>query len=202
MIKILFTFTGILMLSANSYAQGLINFFNNSSTLVTLVDESLVNLGPTPGTLGGFRYELFVAPAGTLNPNLFATTGLIATNTATIGRFSGGANLAISGHAPGATVAILIRGWTASFGTNNASASPYFVVIGSPTGHVGQTSIALNFVLGGFNGSTTLPTFSAFGGSQGIQTGFSLFSNQFIPEPATSALTMFGLVALAYSRRP
>lgn len=201
MIKTFSILTGILVLSANIYAQGLVNFFNNSSTLVTLLDENIVNLGPTPGTLGGFRYELFVAPAGTSNPNLFTTTGLIATNTATIGRFSGGANLAIPGHVPGATVSILIRGWTASFGTNYVSASPYFVVIGSPTGHVGQSSIALNYVLGGFDGSTTLPTLPAFGGSQGIQTGFSLFSNQFIPEPATSALTMFGLVALAYFKR-
>jgi hypothetical protein len=200
MIKTFSILAGILILTANSYAQGTISFVNNSSTLVTLINEFGMNLGATPGTLGGYRYELFVAPAGTSNPNLFTTTGLIATNTTT-GRFSGGV-LAIPGYVPGETVSILIRGWAAILGTNYLSASPYFVVIGSPTGHVGQSSIALNFVLGGFDGSTTLVTRPAFGGSQGIQTGFSLFSNQFIPEPTTSALTMFGLVALAYSRRP
>ena len=36
MIKILFTFTNILILSANGYAGELLNFFNNSTPLVTL----------------------------------------------------------------------------------------------------------------------------------------------------------------------
>ena len=137
--KILITI-GLAALVSSSQAQGLINFLNSSTTLVTL-SNGVVNLGSTPaGVPGTFRYELFVAPAGTLTPGSFVTTGLIATNLTTAGRLNGGNNLIAPGVPLGSTRAILIRGWSANLGANYATAlANYLADVG---GYLGQSAIA------------------------------------------------------------
>ena len=76
--KILITLS-LAAIVSSSQAQGLINFFNSASTLVTL-SSNAVNIGSTPTTLGQFRYELFVAPQGTLTSGSFVSGGIIGTN--------------------------------------------------------------------------------------------------------------------------
>jgi hypothetical protein len=163
----------VLLLSCRPgvHAQGLINFLNSSQTLIALSTNG-VNNGPTPPTLGAFRFELFIAPAGTLNPASFTATGLIATNLASAGRLSGGNNLAVPGVALGGTAAILVRGWSANLGTNYAQAIAASLT--TANGYIGESSIAPNFLFGGDGGAGNVPTSPAFGGSSGIQAGFDL----------------------------
>jgi hypothetical protein len=153
-------------------AQGLINFLNSTSTLITISSNGLP-VGMPGGQPGTFRFELFIAPAGTLSPASFTATGLIATNLASAGRMYGGNNRAVPGVPLGGTAAILVRGWSANLGTNYAEA-----IAASHTtanGYIGESSIAPNFLFGGDPGSgVTVPTSPAFGGFSGIQSGFVL----------------------------
>ena len=154
------------------HAQGLINFINSASTLI-LINSNGLPVGMPGGQPGTFRFELFIAPAGTLNPASFTATGLIATNLASAGRLHGGNQLAVPGVALGGTAAILVRGWSANLGSNYASALVAWRNF--EPGYLGESSIAPNFPFGGDPGSgVTVPTSPAFGGSSGIQSGFTL----------------------------
>jgi len=193
--KILITLS-LAAIVSSSQAQGLINFFNSASTLVTLSSNS-VNLGSTPTTLGQFRYELFIAPAGTANSALFTSAGNIATNQASAGRFTGGANASVAGAPAGSTRAILVRGWSTGLGANYSSALVnYNQGLG---GFLGESAIAPNFIFGGFDGVATLPTLPAFSGTA-ISTGFSLVYAP-VPEPSSMALAGLGAASLLIFRR-
>jgi len=182
--------------TSGAFAQGLISFLNSASTLVTLSSNS-VNLGSTPTTLGQFRYELFVAPAGTLTPASFVSTGIIGTNQASAGRFTGGANLSVAGAPAGSTRAILVRGWSTGLGANYSSALVnYNLGLG---GFLGESAIGANFILGGFDGVGTIPTLPAFGANQ-IATGFALTYSP-VPEPSSMALAGLGAASLLIFRR-
>lgn len=194
--KILITLS-LAAIVSSSQAQGLINFFNSASTLVTL-SSNAVNLGSTPGTLGQFRYELFVAPAGTLTPASFTGTGVIGTNQAAAGRFTGGANVGVPLNPAGSTRAIMVRGWSSNLGSTWAAAKLNEGVIG---GFFGESAIAPSFILGGFDGVGTLPTLPAFSGTA-ISTGFALtYVPSIIPEPSSMALAGLGAASLLIFRR-
>jgi hypothetical protein len=192
---------GLAALVSSSQAQGLINFLNSSTTLVT-VSSNGVSLGTTPVTLGGYKYELFSAPAGTATASAFLASGLIATNTAQAGggRFIGGNGVAIPGRALGGTCAILIRGWSANLGNTYAEALANQNALG---GYLGESAIALNFLLGGDGGAGNVPTSPAFGGSSGIQGGFVLNwgGGVIVPEPSSMVLAGLGAASLLFFRR-
>ena len=189
---------GLAAMVSSSQAQGLINFLNGTTTLITLTSNSVV-LGSTPaGAPASYRFELFIGPAGTLTDAGFTPTGLIATNINTAGRIIGGNNLAIPGAPLGGTRAILIRGWSANLGANWAAALANQGVIG---GYFGSSSIASNFLLGGDGGSGNVPTSPAFGGASGIQSGFTLTYVPVVPEPSSMALAGLGAAALMIFRR-
>ena len=152
-------------------AQGLINFFNSATTHVTLSSNG-VNLGSTPTTLGQFRYELFVAPAGTLNTEAFTGTGVIGTNQASVGRFSGGSNRAVPGVPPGSPRSVLVRGWSANLGANYSAALISYNA--GQAGYFGNSSIATNYILQGFDGSITWPGSGPLFGATAISSGFAL----------------------------
>ena len=184
-------------LITSSQAQGLINFLNSATTLVTL-NSNLVNLGSTPAaSLGSFRYELFSAPAGTLTPASFVSSGIIGTNLSTAGRFNGGNGLAIPGRLLGGTAAILIRGWSTALGSTYSQAIANYGII---PGFLGESAIAPNFLLGGDGGAGNVPTSPAFGGSSGIQSGFALVYAP-VPEPTSMALAGIGAAAMVIFRR-
>lgn len=195
--KIILTSLTLAALVTSSSAQGLINFLNSASTLVTLNSNGVV---ATPAnSLGMFKYELFTAPAGTLNPSAFVSSGIIGTNTSSAGRLSGGANLPIPGRALGGTCAILVRGWSTDLGDDWATA--FANAMTRYVGWFGESTIAPNFRLGGDGGAGFVVISPAFGGSTGIQSGFSLFP-VFLPEPSSLAITALGFGFLRLLRQP
>jgi hypothetical protein len=189
------TLVCILTLGANAKAQGLINFFNSAATLIT---RSTANgLEPLPPIAEQYYFQLFLAPAGSGYDATFTPVNVIGTNQAAAGRFSGGAGVAVLGATAGSTMAILVRGWSASLGADYATAWDNFQT-GVPGG-IGSSEIAPNFVFGGFDGIGPIPASPAFGGPFGIQRGFVI--GQLLPEPSATALALPSLVALVFSRR-
>jgi hypothetical protein len=187
---------GLAALVSSANAQGLINFLNNATTLVTLRDGQGNDLGSIPNVAGQYYFQLFVAPAGTTDVGTFVGT-IYGTNQASAGRFSGGVNVGVAGAPAGSTRAILVRGWSASYGADYAAALAAWTA-GTP-GYLGTSPIALNFVLGGFDGTGTIPTSPAFGGAFGIGSGFALSAP--VPEPSSIALAGLGAASLLLFRR-
>ena len=176
--KKLFITIGLAAFVASSQAQGTLNFVNAAATLVQLSSNS-VALGATPVALGGFRYELFFGPAGNSNPALMVGSGVIATNTAVLGRFSAGSGITIPGLVSGGTASIMVRGWSANLGANYAAALANYVA--DVGGFLGQSAIAPNFLTGGVpaGGGLAILASPVFGGASGIVaqasgTGFTL----------------------------
>ncbi len=178
---------GLTAIASGQSATGSINFFNSTGTKVSLSSWN-GDLGYMPATPGLFRFQLFIAPEGTVSPWTFTPTQVFGTNQASEGRFSGGALRLVEGVQAGDRRAILVRGWSASLGQTYTEAKVNFD--SGLAGFLGESSIAPSFVFGGFDGVGTIPTSPAFGGAYGIQNGFTLFG---IPEPTTLSLmaTMF-----------
>ncbi len=183
-----------------AHAQGLINFMNSASTLITIYSNGLPVAIPG-GQPGTFRFELFIAPAGTLTAASFTATGLIATNLASAGRMHGGNNRAVPGVPLGGTAAILVRGWSTNLGTNYAEA-----IAASHTtanGYIGESSIAPNFLFGGDGGAGNFPSSPAFGGLSGIQSGFTLSPRclscmaMFVLVPSNAVVSLGGSVTFS-----
>lgn len=202
--KKLFITIGLAALAVSSQAQGLVNFFNANATATWLETAQHVPISVAPATLGGFRYELFSASAGTAADVGFVSSGLIATNTGTVGRFNGGSNVGIPGRALGGTAAILVRGWSSNLGQTWSEAFAASQVPGA-TGYIGSSPIAPNFFLGGDPGTGLIPTSPVFGGASGIvpvsgTVGFYL-TQLAVPEPSSMALAGIGAAALMIFRR-
>jgi len=151
-----------------------------------------------PGVPGKYQFQLFIAPAGTLNPDLFVATNVKGTNLASAGRFSGGFGVAVDGTLPGEMAAILVRGWSSNYGADYATALDNLQR--GVNGFLGTSSIAPIFYFGGFDGTEAIPTSPAFGGSLGIQTGLILYGC-LCPEPSVIALVGSGAIALVLARR-
>jgi hypothetical protein len=185
------TFTCALVLAANASAQGTFNFGNTSATLIGLSSNG-VSLGPIPGGIPGeFQFQLFIAPAGTVNSSLFVATNVKGTNISAAGRIIGGNGVVVPGAPAGGTGAILVRGWSNSLGTDYDTAlANWQILLG--VGWLGESAIAPNFLWGGDPGTGTAVTASlAFGSSSGIQSGFILLPS--VPEPSTAALMALGM---------
>src|SRR5947207_284274 len=92
--------------------QGTINFFNTSSTLVTVggvwVTPSLMSGAP-----GSFYFALLTSP---VQANHFTFAGVYATNQAVAGRFNGGVGVTVAGWAPGEARDWAVFGWSADLG--------------------------------------------------------------------------------------
>lgn len=189
---------GLAALVSSASAQGLVNFLNNATTLVTLRDGQGNSLGSTPAVAGQYYYQLFVAPAGTLTDGAAFLPSIMATNQASAGRFSGGVNVAVAGAPAGSTRAIIVRGWSASYGADyNVALAAWNALT---PGYIGSSIIAPGFIFGGFDGTGTIPTLPTFGGSVGINSGFALVAPP-IPEPTSIALAGLGAASLLLFRR-
>lgn len=190
---------GLAALVTSAGAQGLINFFNSPATLITLRDDQGNSLGNMPGVAGQYYFQLFVAPAGTSTDGALFQPSIMGTNQASAGRFSGGANVGVAGAPAGQTRAILVRGWSASYGADYAAALAAWN--SGVVGYMGSSVVAPNFVFGGFDGIGTIPTSPAFGGSFGIQGGFALAAPAVVPEPSSMVLAGLGAASLLLFRR-
>ena len=186
----------IALMSSSALAQGLVNFFNNSSTLISVITGH----SPLPPIAGLFYFALLTAPTGSTDPQAFMFAGITGTNQASAGRFTGGFSVPVTGWAPGTTRAFRIFGWQADHGPefNPAWLAPGGLggYLGPPGGLFGVSAIAPSGTAGG--GSQSIPPLNVFGGSEGIQSGFILG----IPEPASTALMGLGaFVMLVFRRR-
>jgi hypothetical protein len=192
--KVLITI-GLAAFVSGATAQGLINFLNSSASLYTVDGAARAD------TAGTFTFALFTAPVGTVDPTAFnlAGGGVYAANQAVAGRLFGGVGVAVSGWAPGATQAFLVRGWSSDQGTTWAEVSAYYNA-GSWTGpgYYGETPIAPGGVAGGFDGTGNLPNLNLFGGTQGLAAGPNL---TIVPEPTSIVLAGLGAASLLMFRR-
>jgi hypothetical protein len=176
-------------LTTGAFAQGLINFFNSPTTLISVgYPGNLVALpANNPGT---YYFALLTAPFGS---STFSFANVYGTNQSAAGRFTGGTGVAIAGWGAGVTMDYKIAGWSKDLGaTFNAS----WLTAPPATGFFGLSGIGTG-AAGGSTATGTLPNFNLFGGS-GLQAGFSLVS---VPEPTSMALAGLGAAALLIFRR-
>jgi hypothetical protein len=159
-------------MTSGVFAQGLINFFNNANTLV-----SVGFVGPYMWTPGSYYFALLTSPVGA---NTFTFANVYGTNQAAAGRFNGGANVQVAGWASGTARDFEVFGWSNTLGpTFNPAWLTSF-----PSFPFGISALGTGQA-GGFNGIGTLPSLNIFGGATGIQTGFIL--GALIPEPPPQA---------------
>jgi hypothetical protein len=181
-------------LTTGAFAQGLVNFNNNATTLVSAGGAT------TPTTAGAYYYGLFTAPLGTTDYNAFTFAGLYGTNQATAGRFSGGVNQPITGWAPGTSRSFYVLGWSAEYGRDAQGAlSILNAGFGPVPGFAGHSIIASG-VGGGFDGTANLPALALFT-TLTINQGWNMAAIPVIPEPTSFALAGFGAAALLIFRR-
>jgi len=181
-------------LSTGAFAQGLINFFNSGTSLVSS-GANAQSATAIPATAGAFYFGLLTSAVGANN---FTFANVLGTNQAVVGRFTGGANIQVAGWAAGTSKDFEVAGWSANLGsTFNPSwlaqnpgngTTTFFGVSALGTGQSG-----------GFNGTGTLPNLNIFGGTTGIQTGFALVGG--VPEPSSMALAGLGAAARLIFRR-
>jgi hypothetical protein len=135
---------------------------------------------------------LYVAPAGTSDPNAFSLNGPTALNQTGLGngRFNGGSSFVISNNT-GQTIAFQVRAWSTFAGATyeEARLSP------NPGTYLGVSSIGSVAPASGVG----QPVPNLFGTSAGQIGGFTLIPN--IPEPSSIALGLLGLGAIALFRR-
>lgn len=164
------------LLTSFGYSQGLVYFFNTSSTLI-LTNGS----GPVQGP-GNYYFGLFIAEPGATDPSQFVFTGIYATNLSAAGRINGGSAV-VPNWLPGQIKSYQVRGWSANLGHDWEKVKDALIAY-FPFGFYGSSAIAQG-TAGGFDGTNTLPTLFLFGAAGGLG-GFSL--NQFGMEPMSARL--------------
>jgi hypothetical protein len=179
-------------LSTGAFAQGLVNFFNSATTLVSS-GATAGSATAIPGVAGQFYFELLTSPVGA---NTFTAAGVLGTNQAVAGRFTGGANIQVAGWAAGTARDFEVAGWSSDLG---AAFNPSWLTAHPATGFFGISALGTG-QSGGFNGTGTLPNLNIFGGASGVQAGFALTGAP-IPEPSSMALAGLGAAALLIFRR-
>lgn len=181
-----------------AFAQGLIDFVNTPTTLVSQGPAGPIGLG---GNLpDSFYFALLTSPVGARS---FTFAGIYGTNTIGVGRFSGGFGVAVDGWLAGTARDFEVVGWSASEGApfNPAWLSGNIMSFRDPFGFFGVSSIGTGLA-GGFPGSgqVPLPPLLIFGRGTGIQTGFNLLPVASVPEPCAAGLAGFGAAVLMIFR--
>jgi len=195
-------------LTTGAFAQGLVNFANTPSTLISVDGVTIAS-----GHGGQYWFALLQSPklnAGDpaftdyFAAGVWAGAGPIATNQNAAGRITGGIGLTVPQWAAGDTHSFFVVGWSADNGstfnpawiTAGAVHTLYGDFKGTPTGFFGVSAIAPGGIAGG--GPQSMPNLSIFGGTQGIPTGFNLVP---VPEPATIALAGLAAALVIFRRR-
>jgi hypothetical protein len=158
-------------LTGGAFAQGLVNFFNGPTTLVSSGTSS--SSTPISGPMGSWYFALLTSPVGA---DTFTFSGIYATNYggvgATEGRFTGGTGVPVAGWAPCASRDVKVAGWSSDLGPVFNSA---WLASAPNSGFFGVSSLG-TMSTGGFDGTNTWPTTGMFGSATGIKTGFVLLS--------------------------
>jgi len=193
--------TAILCLSAlatGAFAQGLIQFANGPTSLISYAPPAGTAAIPASAA-GSYFYGLLI---GSSAAGPFSFASVYATNTAA-GSKLGPATYqpSVPGWAAGATMFYEVAGWSSSLGTTfknswlvgNAPAAANSPVWGS-AGFFGLSGIA-----SGVATASPAPPFPLFGGT-GL-AGFVLNGVGAVPEPTSMALAGLGAAALLIFRR-
>jgi hypothetical protein len=146
------------------FAQGLVNFVNTPSTLVSAGPPCSV--APC-WSAGSYYFALLTSPVGANN---FTFAGVYGTNLGFAGRFSGGLGVAVNGWAAGTARDFEVVGWSAGVGP---TFNPAWLTGSFPSGFFGVSSIGTG-VAGGNTADGPVLTLNIFGGVTGIQSGFNL----------------------------
>jgi hypothetical protein len=180
--KYLFTLS-LSLAAATTFAQGLVNFYNTPTTLVSAVAgpggaATAINRPP-----GAYYFALLISASYSLQ-GPWVSSGLYATNLATAGMFSGGAGVAVPGLAPGQLFYYKVFGWSTNMGHDYNPG--WEIGSGFPPGYfnpfAGESAFGVG-VAGGTTGNSTLPALDLFG-TNGINTGFTLFKfDDLVPLP-------------------
>jgi len=187
------------MLPAALFAQGIVQFNNTATTLLSTNSTATPPPGQAANAVGitqtGYLIGLYIAPQGTTDPNAFTLMGPTTASTGSPlapGRFNGnppGGSFVISNNT-GQTIAFQVRAWTTSAGSTyelarlSSDARRYLGVSA-----IGEATPATGL----------LPAPALFGTSAGQVGGFVLVP--VVPEPSSIALGLLGLGAIALFRR-
>jgi len=184
------------VLATGAFAQGLVKFSNNGSTLVSFGPQG-AGAATTPGPT--FYYCLLTAPLGTTDPTAFTFAGIYATNTTstTGGRLQGGSNLGVTvaGWAAGTSRSFEVAGWSIDGGTAWNSA---WLTAPSGMSYFGLSGIGQGIAGGTDSNGGSIPALAVFGAAPSITSGFTVTP---VPEPGTMALAGLGAAALLIFRR-
>jgi len=189
-------------IATSTFAQGIVKFSNNATTLISFGPQGGTLTATTPGA--SFYYALLTAPMGTVDPLAFTFAGIYATNSAatTGGRFQGGSNLGVTvaGWAAGDSRSFEIAGWSANLGPNwNAAWLNPATRPGGAQDYFGLSGIGAGIAGGLDSNNASIPALALIGPAPAISSGFALTSP--IPEPGTMAIAGLGAAALMIFRR-
>jgi hypothetical protein len=191
--KKLLTLVALACATSFASAQGLINWANSSTTLIS-VNGSPMPVSTTPATT--YNFGLFIAAAGTAAPTgindanwqFVAAYAVNSTAAAGAGRMLNPGIATVTGFGAGSSVSFIVRAWQSTTGGGDwAAAKPGILTSG--------TSALGSALLGG--GAIGTP--SAFGVGAGQIGGFNVPT--VIPEPASMALAGLGAASMLLFRR-
>ncbi len=185
----------LVVISSGAFAQGLITWVNNYTTLISYGPMSGPYVPIPSGQAGRYVFGLFIADVGTTDPLAFGFSGLYGTNVAAAGTCFGGVSRPVPGWAAATSKAYFIAGWdAASMGHDyDPGWLPQFLAGIDPLqGDFGYSSIGSGMAGGFLTDGSSLPPLNLFVSVDylpGIHTGFVLTT---IPEPTALALALLG----------
>jgi hypothetical protein len=191
--KTLLTLALVAATAIATYAQGTVQFNNNSLTRVTWVDATGANRGNVAVGTAVF-FGLFVngslTPVST--PGTTDRLGTISQTTPGVFAAPSGGLYPIPGHLPNETVQLQVRGWSSSFGSDWQAASR------TPGALFGATDVR-PVVLGQETAAAAVIWQLATQTAPDKFRPLVLF--EVVPEPSTIALAVLGLGSLLLFRR-
>ena len=198
------TTLALVAVTAASFAQGVVNFGNSSSTLI-----SAGGVAAPASSVSTFYFAVFMAPSTTVGTDFQAAplfddnrfsvaNGYNVNHPTAAGRLQTTASaLVLTGVGGGSTADFIVKGWSANAGTTYAEA---LVAFNSalPGAYFGVSRIGNNVVLGD-GGAIPAAFLFGVGGSQ--VGGFNLAPTAAVPEPSSMALAGLGAASLLMFRR-
>src|SRR5579859_6975640 len=97
-------------ISSVALSQGLVSFYNSSSTLVSAGTPGQTQL-ISPSSQATYYFGLCTAPPGTTDSTMFTFAGIYATNASVAGQLNGGFQ-AVVGWLPGVQESFFVAGWS------------------------------------------------------------------------------------------
>jgi hypothetical protein len=181
-------------IAGSSYAQGLVNFNNTASTLISAFTGTANP--PISGPAGSYYFGLLIAPTNVTSLSQFTFAGIYATNTGVDGMFAGGSIVSVPNWAAGTSQNYRVAGWWVGMG-------PYFTPawLVDPGSAVFGVSAVGSGIAGGSAGGSNFPALDLFGGTSGLQQGFTLYPQALVPEPSTLGLLISAGIILVAKRR-